>query len=153
MSPPLGNGLRRGLCPPSAASRTASVSVPSAAYGGCTPTRACGRSPEGGSLYKLPSVLIQGRFLCVRIPLIRRPGLFIGGGGKVLRPPAVGGVAQDKAAAELHEARSATASPRGRNTAGRPAVSRCSRAQSMSSEKTNSAASGRSSLTAATARA
>ena len=24
----------------------ASVSVPSAAYGGCTPTRACGRSPE-----------------------------------------------------------------------------------------------------------
>ena len=59
--------------------------------------------PRGGSLYKLPSVLIQGRFLCVRIPLIRRPGLFVGGGGEVLRPPAVGGVAQDKAAAELHE--------------------------------------------------
>ena len=39
----------------------------------------------------------------MRIPLIRRPGLFIGGGGEVLRPPAVGGVAQDKAAAELHE--------------------------------------------------
>ena len=30
---------------------TASVSVPSAAYGGCTPTRACGRSPAGEAFY------------------------------------------------------------------------------------------------------
>ena len=30
---------------------TASVSVPSAAYGGCTPTRACGRSPAGEAIY------------------------------------------------------------------------------------------------------
>ena len=29
---------------------TASVSVPSAAYGGCTPTRACGRSPAGEAI-------------------------------------------------------------------------------------------------------
>ena len=46
----LGNpfaGNARQLRPHQSASRTASVSVPRAAYGGCTPTRACGRSPTG----------------------------------------------------------------------------------------------------------
>ena len=27
------------------------IAVPSAAYGGCTPTRACGRSPAGEAFY------------------------------------------------------------------------------------------------------
>ena len=53
---------------------TASVSVPSAAYGGCTPTRACGRSPAGEAFLFFISPSIQTRLHRVRCPSVHRRG-------------------------------------------------------------------------------
>ena len=53
---------------------TASVSVPSAAYGGCTPTRACGRSPAGEAFLFFISPSIQTRLRRVRCRSAHRRG-------------------------------------------------------------------------------
>ena len=60
----LGNpfvGNARQLRPHQSASRTASVSVPRAAFGGCAPTRACGRSPSGKPLELTGAFSLWGR--------------------------------------------------------------------------------------------
>ena len=57
---------------------TASVSVPSAAYGGCAPTRACGRSPAGEAfLFSFPR---RPKPACTACGV----GQFIGGGERCL---------------------------------------------------------------------
>ena len=53
---------------------TASVSVPSAAYGGCTPTRACGRSPAGEAFLFFISPSTQTRLRRVRCLSAHRRG-------------------------------------------------------------------------------
>ena len=53
---------------------TASVSVPSAAYGGCTPTRACGRSPAGEAFLFFISPSTQTRLHRVRCRSVHRRG-------------------------------------------------------------------------------